>query len=357
MNLNAIPTHLHVEGYIKVACDFDPATTDRARTRGEFIVTARHHDVEAGSAGAIGPALARHPVADKLAAPSLEGNAGAIKEIPIRVFHNKAGRAISIAYQAYTNDRQRAPVCAGNGRDAQRLTVAADNTPTTAQVACAGPEACEFVRSGQAVCHRQVRMAVQIPGHSNPLAAFEVRSTSLNTYRALSSQLKMVERRFGGLRHVPLKLTLWQASNEASGFEPFDLMQLELDAADEFEALRVANEARRKLADAGINDDVDGEGDDISLVDPFAQALDFHGMSEAYARGREAAPAAPITAPPVAGSASRAAASLLSAALARAGIPGHAAAKLEGEPAAADAAHNTGRTEAAAEPVIEESPL
>jgi hypothetical protein len=115
-------------------------------------------------------------------------------------------------------------------------------------------------------------MSVQVEGQNDPFSVFEVRSSSLNTYRALKAQLQLIERRFGGLRHVPLKLALWQASNEASHFEPFSLMRLELDASSEVEAMKVVKEKRQELADAGINDAVD-EGGDESDVESDAESF------------------------------------------------------------------------------------
>jgi len=143
------------------------------------------------------------------------------------------------------------PVCAGDGKHAKRIERAADNTQTLVELTCPGPDLCDLVQSGNAICRRQVRMAVQIEGQDDPLSVFEVRSSSLNTYRALKAQLQLIEKRFGGLRHVPLKLALWQASNEASGFEPFSLMRLVLDAASESEAIRTVQAVRKDLQEAG----------------------------------------------------------------------------------------------------------
>jgi hypothetical protein len=126
-------------------------------------------------------------------------------------------------------------------------------------------------------------MSVQIEGQNDPLSVFEVRSSSINTYRALKAQLQLIERRFAGLRHVPLKLALWQASNEASSFEPFSLMRLELDAPNEAEAMKTARETRKELEDAGINDDVDGIGNDEGDAESFLGAtLEYPAVREFY---------------------------------------------------------------------------
>lgn len=278
MNLSTIPVSPHALGFIKVACEDDPLFGE-ARTRNEFLITQRHHANASPQAK-----LAPHPLQDKLARNEEGGEAGEAKkltEIPIRLFFNKASNAISIRYQAFSTAGN-VPVCAGDGKNAKRLERAADQTPTMADVPCPGPELCSLVQSGQATCRRQVRMAVQVEGQNDPLSVFEVRTSSLNTYRALKAQLQLIERRFNGLRHVPLKLALWQASNEASSFEPFSLMRLEL-AAPEVDAMQAAKSARQALQDANINDDVDEihseQGEDESFV---GATLDFQAVREFY---------------------------------------------------------------------------
>lgn len=291
MNLSTIAITPHAEGFIKVAAEDDPLFGE-ARTKMEFLVTARHH---------VNPAeptkLAPHPIGENLQKAE-EGGAAKITEIPIRLFFNKSSNALSIRYQAYEVAGNR-PVCSGNGKDAQRLVTAADKTPTIQQVACPGPELCDLVATGTAVCRRQVRMPVQIEGQANPLSVFEVRTSSLNTYRALRAQLQLVERQFGGLRHVPLKLTLWQASNELSGFEPFSLMQLALDAPSLAEAMQKVTTEREALKTAGVSDDLDGMLEDGETESLFAAAaVDFPAVSEFYrAESTRRTGSEPITTP------------------------------------------------------------
>ncbi len=277
MNLNTIAVSPHALGFIKVACENDPMFGE-TRTKNEFLITQRHHQADENQAS-----LAPHPIRDKLA-PKGEGERQQpITEIPLRLFFNKTDNALSIKYQAYAAEGN-TPICAGNGKTANRLVKAGDHTPTIQEVACPGPDLCDLVKSGQAVCRRQVRMAVQVEGQEDPLSVFEVRTGSLNTYRALSAQLRLIEKRFGGLRHVPLKLTLWQASNEASGFQPFSLMQLQLDAKSEVEAMQLVKAKRQELVDAGLVDDVDSMLEDETADEGFASAsLDFQAVSEFYA--------------------------------------------------------------------------
>lgn len=276
MNLSTIPVTPHALGFIKVACDDDPLFGE-ARTRNEFLITQRHH-----ANAETQPKLTPHPLQEKLARGD-EGEAKKVTEIPIRLFFNKSSNAIGIRYQAYSTPGN-VPVCAGDGKNAKRLERAADNTQTMADVACPGPELCDLVQTQKAVCRRQVRMSVQVEGQNDPFSVFEVRSSSINTYRALKAQLQLIERRFGGLRHVPLKLALWQASNEASSFEPFSLMRLELDAENEAAAMQAARATRKELEDAGINDDVDELGASEGDAESFLGAtLEYPAVREFYA--------------------------------------------------------------------------
>lgn len=275
MNLTTITVAPHAQGFIKVACENDPMFGE-SRTKNEFLITLRHHQSDENQAS-----LMPHPIRDKLAKQG-EGEAQPITEIPIRLFFNKPENALSIKYQAYATPGN-TPICAGNGKTARRLVLAGDNTPTIQEIPCPGPDLCELVQSGKAVCRRQVRMAVQVVGQDDPLSVFEVRTSSLNTYRALSAQLRLVEKRFGGLRHVPLKLSLWKASNEASGYLPFSLMQLQLDAESEIEAMTKVKQTRQELAEVGLDDDVDAMMEEATVEDEFTTAsLEFQSVREFF---------------------------------------------------------------------------
>jgi hypothetical protein len=265
MNLSTLACGPHVLGYVKIGCE-NNRMLGAVRTRNRFFITARHHDLDqadriqdAAGATFVLPKLAPHPAQAALESiekkEDAEGEQG-VREIPVRMFFNKVENALSIKYQAYGVESH-APVCSGDGQLARRHALAADNSTTLQEMDCPSPERCALVQSGAAVCRLQVRMPVQIVGQSDLLSVFEVRTGSLNTYRALRSQLQLIAHRFGGLRHVPLRLVLWEASNEASNFQPFSLMRLELAAASEHEAMRVAQQARAELAEVGINDDVD----------------------------------------------------------------------------------------------------
>lgn len=280
MNLNRISIAPFVQGVIRVDVDGE---ADTLKTSPNMVICARTHlPVEAGA-----PKLGPHPIQAKvLESVVANKEAGKVVEVPITMFFNKAENGIGIQYKAY--DREKGtPLCAGDGKTAHRLATSPDQTQTLIEVACPGAETCAFANSEAAACRRQVKMVVQIVGQDDPLSVFEVRSGSLNNYRTLAAQLKIVERRYGGLRHVPLKLTMWQASNQASNYEAFDLMRLSIGAPTEAQAMEQAKKAREQVAADGLVDDMDDlfiTGDERPtfaelMADDFQMVRDFYEES------------------------------------------------------------------------------
>lgn len=275
MNLNTIKIAPFAQGLIKI----DSEVADgELKTLNQFAILARHHDQE-GEAAESKPTLVKHPIEQELR-EKIKANAEAerIVAIPVRMFFNKTENSIGIKYQAY--DINGRPVCAGDGKSAQRLTLSGDGTQTIEEVSCPGCETCPYANGADVKCARQVRMTVQIDGQSDALSTFEVRSSSLNTYRTLKAQLSMIEKRFHGLRHVPLRLTLWQASNQASNYQPFDAMRLEIDALTEAQAYIEAKRERQALSDTGLDDDMDAvfsaQGLAHESSDEFSIVRDFY---------------------------------------------------------------------------------
>jgi hypothetical protein len=294
MNLATMQLAPFAEGFIRVAQAGDDV--GNKKFIGAMEVLSRHHEVskvDAGSsladAGSIQPRLAKHPIEATL--EKLEPNkvAGKIVEIPITLFFNKPSNALKASYVAY--DSGGIPVCRGNGETAKRRETDGHGTIIQTTPACTGDDTCPLVASGKARCKRQVSMTVQIKCQSNSLSVFEVRTSSYNSLRALRGQLELIATRFSGLRHVPLKLKLWQASNLASSYEPFDLFNLDLDANDELEAMRVCKKARDEEMTAGLTADVDtdfekfaGDPLDPLLTEEYAIVSDLYENINAKTR-------------------------------------------------------------------------
>lgn len=274
MNLSTIPVRPFAEGIIRIATTSEPGA-EKIVFDGSMEILSRHHQARDPDVIEV-PRLAKHPLRDKLMEEKPNKEAGKLVEVPIRMFFGKTSNALTVAYQAYDTDGR--PVCRGNGEGAKRTSLSSEGVRVVVDAPCSGPESCEFVTIGNARCRRQVCMTVQIPGQENPLSTFEVRSSSYNTYKTLKGQLELVERRFGGLRHVPLKLQIWQTSNQASDFESFDVFKIALGTATELDAMKAVKVARTEESEAGIESDVDtaytaatdGVGeDDFEIVTDF----------------------------------------------------------------------------------------
>ena len=281
MNLNTIAITPFAQGIIKVDSE-EGEFPGTIRTKPSMVVCARHHQ-PAAEGSTTAPKLAVHPIQETLLATEPNQQAGALVEIPVRMFFNRPEKSLSLQYKAYATDTG-APVCTGDGKDASRVTVAGDNTQTLTSVPCPGAEVCAFAQQAGVACRRQMKMTVQIEGQGDPLSVFEVRSSSLNSYRALAAQLKMLHLRFGGLRHVPLKLQMWQASNTASQYEAFDLLRLCIAAPSEADAMKQAKDARSQAEADGLVDVMDDVFEGTSSSDPMALfSDDFQLVSDFYA--------------------------------------------------------------------------
>lgn len=279
MITNTLAFGPHVEGVIRIeaATAGDADGNSKLVFNGSMEVHSRVHEANDGSER---PKHQAHPISKTLMELPANSEAGKLKEIPIRLFFNKAQNALQSRYQAYDMSTG-VPVCSGDGVSAVRRERMELSAAASQKIACPGPEVCDFALSGQVTCRRQVTMAVQIVGHHDPLSVFQLRSSSYYTHKALSSQLALIEKRFGGLRHVPLKLQLWESSTRRSGYEAFDLFKLTLDAASEAEAMTSAKAGRDAEIAAGLAPDIDSiyapaenealnrAADEFELAEPF----------------------------------------------------------------------------------------
>lgn len=269
MNLSKIETLPFVQGTIHIAADSDRVTGE-ITTHDYLEICDRVHD-GVPEIGQIAK-MKMHPIHQKISQGKEK-----IQEIPITLFYNRADNAIRIGYRAYDKETGK-PVCAGDGKTAKRAILAADGTDTKKEVACQGSESCEYAKAMNVSCYRQVRMAVQLDAQEDSLSVFEVRSTSINTYRALKAQLLLIEKRLKGLRHVPLLLKVWQTSNTLSNYEAFHCMRLEYAGKGEVDAYRKAKMTRDELAELGIMDDNDAAFESQDEIESY-----FNGGGDAYA--------------------------------------------------------------------------
>ena len=287
MTANILAIGPHVEGVIRIEANqsADAEGRDVLTFLGSMEVHSRVHDVEGGELHNGVPKHQAHPITEKLMQLPVNAEAGKLKEIPIRLFFNTASNALKSRYQAY-NMGTGVPACSGDGRTAVRRDRMELSNEASRTVDCHGPEVCDYALSGQATCRRQVALTVQIVGQDDPLSVFQLRSSSYHTYKALAGQLAFIEKRFAGLRHVPLKLKLWTSSSRLSNYREFDLFKLALDAATEVDAMKAAKAARHDEETAGLCPAVDdayaadgdatqnSAADDFDLTEQFYQERD-----------------------------------------------------------------------------------
>lgn len=233
-----------VHGYIRIATEADDERGFRTLPR--FEILARHHqapDPQANTPCATVPPRQPHPIRERL---DTEGTG--LAEIPIRIPMDQPGDALRCAYQAFSAEGHR-PACSGNGCKAVEIREQGGALERV-EIACAGPEHCPKVASGAVSCRRMVRLSVQIAGQDDPLSVFELRSGSYHTHQALSAQLHYLFHRFGGLRHLPLKLVTWAMSSAASDYRSFHAVRLVLDGVSESEAMARRNQEREAWGEA-----------------------------------------------------------------------------------------------------------
>lgn len=273
-----------VQGIIRVATESkaDENGETRLKFRNEMEVVSRHHaKIDSEEADTQQPKLAPHPIADALCKVEANVKAGKLVEIPIKLFFNKPENAIQARYQAYNPEGR--PVCFGDGKTATRVLAGVDNQQTCTNATCAGAEVCDFAASGQVNCRRQVTMDVQIDGQDDPLSVFQVRTSSYHGYKALRGQIHLISRQFGGLRHVPLVLKLWQASSQASNYESFDVVCLALNAKTIKDAMKAVQDARTQESEAQLCGDVDEEFVPLMTnAEPNRAFDDFDVVSDFY---------------------------------------------------------------------------
>lgn len=249
MNLKTIPCTPFVEGFVRVASGTDDLSLKTVFNGGIELLSRVHDLQKLDSAGQF--RLADHPGAETLLESSpANKTAGKIVEVPIRIFFDKPEQALQAHYVAY--DANGRPVCKGDGCTAKR-NLPAVTGGEKASITCVGSEECEFSNQEGITCRRQISLGVTIPGVSeDPLSIFEVRTSSYHAFRTLLGQLQMIATQLGGLRHVPLKLKLWQTSNAASLYEPFDIFKIALDCVSVSEAKKARSQAIAEEAELGL---------------------------------------------------------------------------------------------------------
>ena len=156
--------------------------------------------------------MAPHPVAQKLNATNT------LREIPVKVIFDTPDSNIVGRYEAWSEGCPSGPVCIGDGDRAKMYDA---DTNAWKAMPCRGPALCQRAAMPDVGCSFSARMQVEILDESVAGRIFELRTNSLNTYKAISGELHQYRASHGALRHLKLSLVGWVKSSPASNFEPF----------------------------------------------------------------------------------------------------------------------------------------
>lgn len=185
-----------------------------------------------------------HPM-HKVVATATQQEPDEITEIPIRLMFNDIDLNMRARYEAFS-DKGRT-VCAGDGKCAKRIV-----DGNVEQVSCPGAEHCAFGENNR--CNLFARLNVMIEGQNDQFSSFILRTESINAVRTLYAKLRRMSALFGNrLVGVPFLLKLRQKASSMSCWTKFWYADLVLNKVTVFEAMKMASEYEKALADAGLN--------------------------------------------------------------------------------------------------------
>ena len=185
-----------------------------------------------------------HPLHDTLKQGSANEK---IRAIPVRVLFNATDLNLRAEYSLFDRSTGR-PVCVGAGETAKRYI-----SDGIKEVACPGPEGCEFGSKGG--CKPYGRLNVQVDGQGDELGSFIFRTTGFNSIRTLAARLHYFEAVSGGqTRYLPLQLKLRGKSTTQSHRAPVYYVDLCLrDGVTLSDAVSQAKELAQQQMSAGVD--------------------------------------------------------------------------------------------------------
>ena len=222
----------HVEGHIHVVPGAEPGEP------GTLELTTRTY--EAPDLDRKIPRRQQHPLHAKL---EKKAPGAKLRAIPVRVLFDEPASNVHVRFHAWSDDYSKGPSCIGNGEVARRVNPSEGSWTRTT---CAGPQLCDKVQSGQLRCGIEARLHVMVEGQTDPLAVWLAASNSLNSYRSVVGTLGQLRAAFGGLRHLPLELALFEMASQGSDFQAFTCMKVQLrkgTSVDQASALRATPHA------------------------------------------------------------------------------------------------------------------
>lgn len=184
--------------------------------------------------------------------PARAGQALKLREIPIRFQSNSPDLICRTRFEAFDANVGRSVCATVSAGKAKRI----EANGSIADVACPGPAACEFAKSGDVRCKLIGRVHVEIEGQStNVDNTFIFRSTSFNTLRNFEARLARYWALFGGrLRGVPFRLVLRSRTTAGSRWSRFYFVDLELrEGVTLSQAKALADRESRAMASSGLD--------------------------------------------------------------------------------------------------------
>lgn len=207
--INIPLTEIHTEGRIQTS----PASAEEPHLQIRSFV----HSASETWKDLNYPEFEKHPIEEQVKAQT---DQSLLRTVPIRLVFDKPEHNLKARYEAWSNGLEDMPVCIGNGKRANVLNPA---TGERTSHICKGPSLCKMALLNDLKCGLVAKMPVKVNEN-----VFEFRTSSVNTYTAIMSELQKITATEGGLRHVPLELGVWQKSTRSSDFKAFSCASIKM---------------------------------------------------------------------------------------------------------------------------------
>ncbi len=216
------------------------------REEGKSPRPVKHDYFSVTTQAKINGAWVAHPVQSKLMASDPEKK---LRSIPIRVLFDDPSLVMTESYVAFDKDGRQ--LCRGDGQTARQLS---QNSTSRSEVTCPSPSYCT------SYCARQCKLlgrldfsiATEQDTSGFSFEAFAIRTSGINSVRALRTKLELFAKAFGGLRGLPLNLVLRTKNSKKSMCTNFYYVDLEL-GCEFMEGAKRVKAFKSAATEAGIN--------------------------------------------------------------------------------------------------------
>lgn len=194
----------------------------------------------------IGGSWVAHPIQSKLTASDPEKK---LRSIPIRVLFDDPSLVMTESYVAFDKDGRQ--LCRGDGQTARQLN---SNSTSRSEVTCPGPSYCTSYCARQCKLLGRIDFSIATDQENSGFSfdAFAMRTSGINSVRALRTKLELFAKAFGGLRGLPLNLVLRTKNSKKSMGTNFYYVDLEL-GCEFMEGAKCVKAFKSAATEAGIN--------------------------------------------------------------------------------------------------------